>query len=485
MADAFTVDIQAPAEVAWQILTDLPRYPEWNPLIPRAVGRLEPGQDLEFTARVGRWVRTQRQTVYEVVENRKLVWSGAEETPLGELVRGVRTQTLTPLGPDRCRYTSTEVFTGPAAGLTRRLYGDTLHAGIRAMGEALRDRAEAQVGVEPRSRPPIHLPADDARTRLPHRPGWYAALPGDQLAPGTAKAVQLAGRDLLVWRTRGGRVGAARNVCGHLAARLSPRARVDGELLVCGHHGAHFAATGAACDHAVRSLQAVPVRDVGPVVMVWHHPEDAAPSFSLPDMGDPSFGAYSWQSFDLPIHPQHVMQDLADVAHFRSVHGYRSVETLQPLQARGPVLTFAAEAGWDPGHPRLPSVPVRFRCAAHGVGFQVTEVRGPGGLTMSRHLVLPSPMDDHTTRLWLGVATRVSPRIHARLGPATRLFRAAVQAGVHRAFRRDVLRDASLWTARVHLGADAPPADPAHQAFVRWAEQFTVAPEAGRAERAA
>lgn len=39
----------------------------------------------------------------------ELVWSGS----FGSLVTGVRTQSLTHIGPNRTRYTSSESFTGP------------------------------------------------------------------------------------------------------------------------------------------------------------------------------------------------------------------------------------------------------------------------------------------------------------------------------------------------------------------------------------
>ena len=383
----------------------------------------------------------------------------------------MRTQTLTPSGPGRCRYESAEAFSGPLTGLTQALYGPTVAAGVQAMGEALRDRAEARVSRV--SAATSGIPSDWTDHRLPHRPGWYAALPGRELGPGQAKAVQICGEELVVWRTRGGRLGAARNICSHLLSRLAPQARVEGEHLVCAHHGAHFTANGTSCE-GHRSLDKVHARDAGPVVMVWHDPAGHGPRYELPDIGDPSFGAYTWRSFDLPVHPQHVMQDLADVDHFLSVHGYRSARVLKPTRADGHVLSFSAEVGWDPGLTALPSIPVRFTSAAHGVGFQVTDVRAPGGLALSRHLVLPSPIDTHTTRLWLGLATRLSPRLQARLGPASLLAERSLQAIVGLAFRRDVLRDASLWTARLHL--PQAPTSEAHATFDRWLDHLVSGP---------
>src|SRR5215469_3448912 len=41
-----TVDIAAPPDQVWGVLTDLDRYPEWNPFIQSASGRLAEGASL-------------------------------------------------------------------------------------------------------------------------------------------------------------------------------------------------------------------------------------------------------------------------------------------------------------------------------------------------------------------------------------------------------------------------------------------------------
>ena len=51
-----TVEIAAPARVVWQVLTDMPRYNEWNPFCVRAESALEMGaflaqKALEFALR--------------------------------------------------------------------------------------------------------------------------------------------------------------------------------------------------------------------------------------------------------------------------------------------------------------------------------------------------------------------------------------------------------------------------------------------------
>ncbi|MHB1729988.1 MAG: SRPBCC family protein [Leptospirillum sp.] len=47
-----TIDIHAPVVDIWQILTDLQRYGEWNPLVVQAAGSLTVGQRLELSVQL-------------------------------------------------------------------------------------------------------------------------------------------------------------------------------------------------------------------------------------------------------------------------------------------------------------------------------------------------------------------------------------------------------------------------------------------------
>ena len=42
------IDIDAPADRVWAILTDFASYPSWNPMIPRLSGQLSVGARLDF-----------------------------------------------------------------------------------------------------------------------------------------------------------------------------------------------------------------------------------------------------------------------------------------------------------------------------------------------------------------------------------------------------------------------------------------------------
>ena len=42
------ISIEAPVERIWELLADLSLYPHWNPLFPRATGRMDAGEQLEL-----------------------------------------------------------------------------------------------------------------------------------------------------------------------------------------------------------------------------------------------------------------------------------------------------------------------------------------------------------------------------------------------------------------------------------------------------
>jgi hypothetical protein len=68
------VDIEATPERVWEVLTDLPAYPEWNPFVRRAEGSFAVGgsPSLTFTPLSTALRLTVRPTVLEATAGRRL-----------------------------------------------------------------------------------------------------------------------------------------------------------------------------------------------------------------------------------------------------------------------------------------------------------------------------------------------------------------------------------------------------------------------------
>ena len=136
------LEIAAPAAEVWGILTDFPRYQEWNPFITeissdgvkghplRVQLSLPEGRDYQLKPRLLRFE-----------ENRELCWRGHLIFP--GLFDGEHFFRLEELGQRRTRFVQGENF----SGVLVRFSGRTITQAARGfvyMNEALKRRAEAE-----------------------------------------------------------------------------------------------------------------------------------------------------------------------------------------------------------------------------------------------------------------------------------------------------------------------------------------------------
>jgi hypothetical protein len=110
---ATRIDIQAPVNRIWRILTDLPRWSEWNSTVERTLGQIESG------ARVTVFVKQSPGRAFplrvtELDAPRRMVWAGG--MPLG-LFTGTRVYELSAPSAASAMFTMREAYTGLLAAL--------------------------------------------------------------------------------------------------------------------------------------------------------------------------------------------------------------------------------------------------------------------------------------------------------------------------------------------------------------------------------
>jgi hypothetical protein len=66
--------INAPADRVWAEMTDFGSFPEWNPFVREASGRLEPGEQLRIRLQLDRMKMTFKPRVTVVEPGRELRW---------------------------------------------------------------------------------------------------------------------------------------------------------------------------------------------------------------------------------------------------------------------------------------------------------------------------------------------------------------------------------------------------------------------------
>ena len=136
------IEINAPAQHVWEVLTDFASYPQWNPFIRRASGVPRTGERLEVRIEPsGSRGMTFRPKVLNAEANRELRWLGHLLVP--GLFDGEHSFTIQPLGKNRVRFVQREEFKGVLVPLFARSLETNTQRGFEEMNRALKVRAEA------------------------------------------------------------------------------------------------------------------------------------------------------------------------------------------------------------------------------------------------------------------------------------------------------------------------------------------------------
>ncbi|CAM3626010.1 SRPBCC domain-containing protein [Nocardiopsis rhodophaea] len=132
------VEIDASAELVWEVLTDFSAYPEWNPFIVKATGQPSAGEKLRVELSTGSREMSFAPTVLVAEPERELRWIGRFGVP--GVMDGEHYFSIERIEDGRVRFIHGETFTGvlvPFVGRALDVEGD-----FTAMNAALKDRVE-------------------------------------------------------------------------------------------------------------------------------------------------------------------------------------------------------------------------------------------------------------------------------------------------------------------------------------------------------
>ena len=136
------IEINAPAEKIWKVLTDFAAYPEWNPFVRRGEGEVRVGARLHIYIQPSGGKRMSfRPTVLVADPNRELRWLG--HLWVRGLFDGEHSFSIEPLVEERVRFVQRKRFGGLLLpSLSKMLDGDT-RRGFEEMNQALKLRSES------------------------------------------------------------------------------------------------------------------------------------------------------------------------------------------------------------------------------------------------------------------------------------------------------------------------------------------------------
>ncbi|GGA35814.1 Rieske 2Fe-2S domain-containing protein [Dyella nitratireducens] len=299
--------------------------------------------------------------------------------------------------------------------------------------------------------------------------GWFAVCLSSSLKPGRLRTVAFMGNELLVYRTRSGRVRVIEPHCPHLGAHFGYGGKVDGENLVCPFHGLVFGPNGV-CIGAGRSrtpprakLDEWLVQERAGAVLVWRHNKGKAPDWEVPDSNMAGFSAAQEACFELKGYSYYGPENTADATHFMQVHHLTDVAMSHEIrQHQMEVNLTASWFGWQ----------IKVRMINYGVGCAYAESELPAwGLFMKSYsfgtpiapLKWTYTLLDSTHVRWLDALPRV-----LRWPP-----QALVGALMHWLTVKEIRKDFRIWNHRRHVNDPKLMQGEMHiAAFRRWMMQF-------------
>jgi hypothetical protein len=132
------IKINAPIEKIWQELTDFQAYPEWNPLVSRASGKIVEGEIIKTF--IEPLAEEFNPTLIKVIENQELVWVGQRFAKF--LLAGKHYYKLEKITENQTRLLHGEYFTGLLANFISKKLLKKMEEAFLAHNQKLKERVE-------------------------------------------------------------------------------------------------------------------------------------------------------------------------------------------------------------------------------------------------------------------------------------------------------------------------------------------------------
>jgi nitrite reductase/ring-hydroxylating ferredoxin subunit len=252
--------------------------------------------------------------------------------------------------------------------------------------------------------------------------GWFQVAWSPEIGPGEIKNLSYLGRELVAFRTRSGHLVVLDAHCAHLGAHLGHGGSVRGEHIVCPFHGWEWDGQGRNVlipyqDHPnkARCVRSWDVSEKNEAVFVWHDLDGRPPLYPVPDVftdlfddgasADDYYRSYPEASLRIEhvtVHPQSVMENSVDFAHFQFVHRANEMPRFTEMTADEWHFktTFEMTLGGGKAATVLtPDGPVEGGLNALNCGISIGFIRqfGPDN---QRTMVNATPVDDQVSDLF-------------------------------------------------------------------------------------
>jgi 3-ketosteroid 9alpha-monooxygenase subunit A len=247
-----------------------------------------------------------------------------------------------------------------------------------------------------------------------HARGWYQVAWSAELAAEDVRPCRYFGNDLVIYRSRSGRVVVLDAHCLHMGAHLGHGGKVAGEQIVCPFHGWKWDCDGSNAEipysqqrPITKRLRSWTVLEQSGLVLVWFDHTDNPPDFRPPPITEfeapeyyPVF-PYGARKTTAKVVPQLLLENAIDFPHLEHVHGWgrgtSGLEKYEPCGSSFEIVSYGAiETSRGPAD-------IRADTTAWGVSLVFSRMTGLRDLAFFSSV---TPIDDERSEIRLSIAVK-------------------------------------------------------------------------------
>jgi len=171
--------------------------------------------------------------------------------------------------------------------------------------------------------------------------GWFMVAEAAELGS-TPKALRFFGKDFALYRGESGKLVLLDGHCIHMGAHLAKGSgssivvagrQIEGDSIRCPYHAWRYNSNGQVDDipnfdgpcPKNAKVKSYPVRETLGAIMMWHDSEGSEPDYPPPTLEEWDDSQWINGVYDhlgiLPIHPQEILDNMADSNHLGPTHG--------------------------------------------------------------------------------------------------------------------------------------------------------------------
>lgn len=248
--------------------------------------------------------------------------------------------------------------------------------------------------------------------------GWFQIGWSEEIGVGDVVPMKYFGRDLVAYRTEDGELVVLNAYCEHLGANLAYGGTVHGKDIQCPFHGWRWGPNGRnTCIpyqdtvNRVRRIGAWDVTERDGIMYLWHDADKAAPAYEVPSVFELFEGSGPAENYhpadensrtsatNMPVHPQYVIENGVDFAHFKYVHRADEMPVITKREFgenqfhTSLDLTFKTRTGPD----TFEMIQGGVDATTIGIGLGFSYAWGAGEVCS---ITAVTPIDDETSAMW-------------------------------------------------------------------------------------